>query len=105
MRYLVIMWTGAAVYFIAGIHIMKSRKPARLSIFTEIPSDRVTDLAAYNREVGKMWRVLSAVFFAGGIAEGFKPAFSLLIFALFCTLGVGVSAWRQSKIEEKYLVR
>ena len=40
-----------------------------------------------------------------GIAEGFKPAFSLLIFALFCTLGVGVSAWRQSKIEEKYLVR
>lgn len=48
---------------------------------------------------------MSAVLFAGGTAEGFKPAFSLLIFALFCTLGVGVSAWQQSKIEEKYLVR
>lgn len=105
MRYLVVMWIGGAVFFLAGICMMKSKKPVRLSLYTEITQDMVSDVSAYNKEVGKMWCISSVVLFAGGIVEAFNPAFSLLIFALICTLGVGVSVWRQSKIEEKYLTK
>ncbi|MEZ3433714.1 MAG: DUF3784 domain-containing protein [Lachnospiraceae bacterium] len=105
MKYLALMWIGAAMFLAAGICIMKSKKPVRLSLYTKVTPDMVADVSAYNREVGKMWCISSAVLFASGIAEALQPAFSVLIFALTCTIGVGFSVWWQSKIEEKYLVK
>ncbi len=105
MKYLVIMWTAAALFFIAGLCIRKSRKPVRLSLFTKVLPDEMSDITAYNREVGKMWCVSSAVLFASGIAEAYAPSFSILIFSFICTAGVGISVWWQSKIEQKYGIK
>lgn len=103
MKYLVIMWAAAAVYLVTGLWIMRRKDSARLSFFLRLSPDQVSDVAAYNKETGKMWCVFSVLLFAGGIVEAYEPSFSILIFAIFSIVGVGGATWWQSRIEKRYL--
>lgn len=103
MKYLIIMWGGALVYLIVGICAMNKKTPMRLSYFSRLTADMVSDVPAYNKAVGKMWCALAGVLFAGGVMDALNPASSVFIFAVFCTFGIGGAAWWQSKIEERFL--
>lgn len=103
MKYLVIMWGAAVIYLIIGIYAMSKKTPMRLSFISKIPMEKISDIPAFNKEIGKMWCVLAIVLFAGGALDMLNPAFSVFFFAIACTVGVGGAAWWQSKIEKKYI--
>lgn len=55
IKYLIIMWAAALIFIIVGLSIMKKEKPVRLFIGSGISLDKITDVKAYNRTIGKMW--------------------------------------------------
>ncbi len=103
MKYLMIMWGAAIVYLVVGIYAVNKKEPMRLSFVSRLTEDMVSDIPAYNKEVGKMWCAFSGVLFAGGILIALNPAFSVFFFAIFCVVGIGGAVWWQSKIEERFI--
>lgn len=98
-----IMWGAAAVYLVTGLFCMRRKTPMRLSFISKTPAEKISDIPAYNKEIGKMWCAMAVFLLAGGGAMMANPAFSVLFFVVASTVGVGGVAWWQSRIEKKYL--
>lgn len=105
LMYLIVMWIAAVIFIFIGIYAMNRKKPMWLWSGSSISESNINDVKAYNRAIGKMWCVFSIPLFIGGIVEFFLPIFSILIFALTCTVGVAFIVWYYHKIEEKYFLK
>lgn len=103
--YLILMWAGALVCVIIGIYATKRKKPMWLWTGSKITEDKVTNVSEYNRANGKMWCCFSIPLWICGVLEFFSPVFSLVFFALTCTVGIGGIVWCYHKIEEKYILK
>lgn len=100
MKYSVVLWVAAAIYLAIGVCGMHRKTSMRLSFISQTPIEKISDVSAYNKEIGKMWCVMAFVLLIGGAAIRVNPAFSILLFAIVSTVGVGGIAWWQSKIEK-----
>lgn len=103
--YLIIASIVALFFVIAGIWIMKRKKPVRLYSTVKVSADEITDVNAYNHAVGRMWCIFAIPVFIAGIIELWFPIVSVIVFCLICTVGIGGTVWYYHKIEEKYFVR
>ena len=103
--YLIIMWGGGAAFLIIGAYAMRRKKPMWFSIGPNTAKGKIKDIPAYNKALGKMWCLFSIPLWISGIITFFFPAASIIVFAVFCILGIGAVAWWQSKIEEKYITK
>ena len=85
-----------------GIYAGKKRTPMHFWSGTEVPSWKIRDVAAYNRENRDMW-LLYAVpcWLTVPLAFLAVPAAAVLL-ALACTAGLGWLVWRYHRIEAKY---
>lgn len=105
IRYLIAMWAAALLFIAIGIYASSRKTPMWFWTGYSIPTDKVTDLKAYNRAVGKMWCLFSIPLWISGIIELFLPEMSIIIFAFNCSICIGGPVWYYHKIEEKYIIK
>ena len=98
---------GGMIYGI-GIWSEKSKMPFGFWTFHEVKPESISDIPAYNRENGKMWKIYSIPYFLAalcGIGGIWLPwlnwlAVSLIILA--STLGIVWLIWYYKRIFRKY---
>lgn len=103
--YLIFMWIVAVVMFLVGIHAMRTTKPMWTGIGSVKTEKEVANVKAYNKAHGKIWITFSIFLFLAGCIELFLPAYGVIIFAVFCIVGIGVTVWWYQKINETYGIR
>ena len=98
---------GAMIYGI-GIWAEKSKKPFGFWTYKEVKPESISDIPAYNRENGKMWKIYSIPYFLaalcgiGGIWCPWLNALAVSLVILACTLGIGWLIWYYKRIFRKY---
>ena len=98
---------GAMIYGIS-LWAEKSKKPFGFWTFKEVKSESISDVSAYNRENGKMWKIYSIPYFLagfcgiGGIWFLWLHAVAGILMILACTLGIGWLVWYYKRIFRKY---
>ena len=103
---------GCAVLFSGiGFHAKKSDKPVAFWSGSKVDPKKVTDIPAYNRAYGVMWRIyaipywLSGVISCVGVAgEGYTLAAAILM-SVACFPGLFFLIFQYIKIERKYIVK
>ena len=98
---------GAMIYGI-GIWAEKSKKPFGFWTYKEVKPESISDIPAYNRENGKMWKIYSIPYFLaalcgiGGIWCPWLNALAVSLVILACTLGIGWLIWYYKRVFRKY---
>ena len=98
---------GAMIYGI-GLWAERSKKPFGFWTFREVKSETISDIASYNRENGKLWKLYSVPFFLagfcgiGGIWSRWLNVIAIILLVLACTLGIGWLIWNYKRIFRKY---
>ena len=112
---LIIMVTvsfGCGVLFYAmGLLAVRSKKPFGFWTGKEVKPETISDIPAYNRENGKMWKLYSLPWFVTGVLYfgGIRfPALQWLSVALLIAAGTAGIGWlicRYNRIFKKYSVK
>lgn len=98
----IIVFCCAFLFFGIGIYAERRQKPMWFYSGTSVDESHITDIAAYNKENGRMWKTYSLWFFASGIASFWSMGIALTFLVLACTLGMGILVATFTKIENKY---
>ncbi|HIR93791.1 MAG TPA: hypothetical protein IAB98_10280 [Candidatus Egerieimonas intestinavium] len=101
---LVLLWCGGLLCLVIGFYTRNQRKPMCLWGGLRVWESQVKNVQAYNRAVGRMWCVTSIPFWICGLIVYVYPPSALIIFGLFCTVGMGLMLWYYHKIQEKYFL-
>ena len=97
---------GCAFLFLGiGIYAEKLEKPMWFWAGTNVDPSKITDVKAYNKENGRMWKIYSLWYFASGIVYFWNEGISVALLVLGCTLGIGILVATYNKIEKKYKVK
>ena len=105
-----IIWSitvfGCAILFFGmGMYAEKREKPMWFWAGTTVDESKITDVKAYNKENGIMWKLYSLWFFASGVLYFWNGFLSVILLVLGCTLGIGILVATFTKIEKKYRVK
>lgn len=99
----------AALFFGIGIHMQRSDKPAHFWAGSEVKAEWITDIFAYNRENGRMWKLYSVPYFLSGVLgslyrlhEGYMIA-AVIILVLAAFPGIWILIRQYREIELKYI--
>ncbi len=106
----IIIWCitvfGCALLFLSlGVYAKKREKPMHFWAGTTVDESKITDVKAYNKENGRMWKIYSLWFWAAGVIYFWNEWISVLLLVLGCTLGIGILVATFNKIEKKYKVK
>lgn len=97
---------GCAILFLGiGLYAEKREKPMWFFAGTTVDEKKITDVKAYNKENGMMWKIYSLWFFASGMIYFWNEWISVLLLVLGCTVGIGILVATFTKIEKKYKVK
>ena len=94
----------AALFIFIGIYASKREKPMWFWAGSEVDTATITDVKAYNRENGRMWKLYSLWFWTAGIAWAWDAVLATVILVLGGTVGIGILISTYLKIEKKYKV-
>ena len=101
-----IVYFGCALLFYGiGIYAKKLKKPMWFWSGIEIDPATISDIAGYNRENARMWKLYSLWYFAAGAASIFHSVVAVAFLVLGCTMGMVVLVSTYHKIYEKYKVK
>ena len=105
-----IIWSitvfGCAILFLGmGIYAEKREKPMWFWAGTTVDESKITDVKAYNKENGNMWKLYSLWYFASGIVYFINQVLGVIILVLSCTVGIGILVSTFTRIEKKYKVK
>ena len=92
----------AALFYGIGIYAQKLEKPMWFWSGSEVDPDSVTDITAYNRENGKMWKGYSLWYWAAGLAWTWNGVLAVILLVLGATVGIALLISTYLKIEKKY---
>lgn len=93
------------IFLAIGFYATKKETPMNFWSGTEVPSESISDIPAYNRAMGKLWGGYSVVWFLSGMIGLWQPLAATL---LMCVLGAGgalVLVLVYKRIEKKYRVK
>ena len=85
-----------------GMYAEKREKPMWFWAGSTVDESKISDVKAYNKENGIMWKIYSLWFWASGIVYFWEEWLAVAILVLGCTLGMGWLVARFTKIEKKY---
>ena len=101
----------AGVFYSIGTWAQKRKDPAHFYSGTTVDPKTISDIPAYNRENGRLWKLYSIPFwlcaacaFASIWAEVLMTV-SIIILVLACTVGIGWLVWRYQRILKTYKIR
>ena len=105
-----IIWSitvfGCAILFFGmGMYAEKREKPMWFWAGSTVDESKISDVKAYNKENGIMWKIYSLWFWASGIVYFWIEWLAVAILVLGCTLGMGWLVARFNKIEKKNKVK
>ena len=92
----------AILFFSLGIYAERREKPMHFWSGTTVDEKKITDVKAYNKENGRMWKIYSLCYFASGVIYFWSVWISVLLLFLSCTVGLGVLIVTFNRIEKKY---
>ena len=99
-----------ALFFGMGVYASKLKKPMHFWSGSAVDPKTISNVAAYNRENGKMWKQFSVPFWMSGVlaigsiwAGWCSAAYTILIFAGSIVGGIWL-VLRYNKIRKKYAV-
>ena len=97
---------GCAFLFLGiGIYAEKRKKPMWFWSGSTVDESKISDVKAYNKENGRMWKIYSLWYFASGIIYFWNEVISIILLVLGCTLAIGILVAIYNKIEKKYKVK
>lgn len=95
----------AFLFFGMGIYAERREKPMWFWSGSTVDENKISDVKAYNKENGRMWKIYSLWYFASGIIYFCNKGISVVFLVLGCTLGIGILIYTFNKIEKKYKVK
>ena len=95
----------AALFFGIGMYAQRSQKPMHFWAGVEVKASEISDVPAYNRENGRMWKRYSIWFWLAGFAKLWNIYVALAILALGGSLGIALLVKTYLKIENKYKIQ
>ena len=99
------------LFFCIGIRAERSGKPFGFWAGQEVSQDSVSDIPAYNRESGRMWKIYSVPYFLScglylsGVLIPVMEYLAMAVLILAGTLGIGLLIGRYKHIRGKYSVK
>lgn len=103
-------WGCGVLFYSIGIWATRRKEPMHFWAGTELDPKSISDIPAYNRENGRMWKLYSVPYWLSG-AFGFLDAFEswlsvgcLVMLLLCCTVGIGWLIYTYKRIEKKYRI-
>ena len=105
-----IIWSitifGCAILFLGlGVYAEKREKSMHFWSGTTVDEKKITDVKAYNKENGRMWKIYSLWYFASGIIYFWNVGMAIAILVASCTVGMLILVATYNKIEKKYIVK
>lgn len=98
---------GALCYGL-GVSAARSKKPFGFWTGTEVKSESISDISAYNRENAKMWKLYSIPYFLSGLCTlsgiwvPMIQMFSVILLGAVSMIGIGWLIWKYKRIIRKY---
>lgn len=99
---LICCWVCAGLFFGIGIYVQRQQEPAHFWSGTKIPRESVTDIPAYNRAQGAMWKIYSLPWWIAGAAASRSPIAAAVTIGIACVLGIPLLILAHEKIEKRY---
>ncbi len=97
---------GCALLFLSiGIYAEKREKPMWFWVGSTVEEATITDVKAYNKENGRMWKLYSLWYWASGVIYFWNEWIAVILLVLSCTLGIGILVGTFNKIEKQYKVK
>ena len=94
----------ALLFYCIGVYANRIEKPMWFWSGSEVDPASITDIPAYNRENGKMWKRYSLWYWAAGLAWMWSPAVAVAVLFLGGGLGSALLIRTYLKIEKKYKI-
>ena len=93
------------LFYLIGIYAGHREKPMWFWAGSEVKEEEITDVAQYNRENGRMWKLYSLWFLAAGLLNIWNSVAALIVLALSCTVGIAILVYTFLRIDKKYRVK
>lgn len=106
-----VCWGCGGLFFGIGCWSVRRRSPMHFWAGTQLDPKTISDIPAYNRENGTMWKLYSVPFWLAGVFSlgvGWEPMVSiasLVLMLLASTVGLWWLVRRYKHIEAKYRVQ
>ena len=91
-----------AMFYGIGLWAERSKKPFGFWTFKEVKPESISDIPAYNRENGRMWKRYALPFFLAGILACISIWISAVLLICSCTVGIWWLIRGYQKIFRKY---
>ena len=95
----------AALFYSIGVFAEKYEKPMWFWSGKEIKPSQITDIPAYNKANGRMWKAYSLWYLGAGITEGWNEIAALVIMVSSFAIGFPILVCTYKKIFDKYKVQ
>ena len=101
----------AAIFYGIGDWAVKRNDPMHFYSGVAVKPESISDVPAYNRENGRMWKVFSVPFWLSAFCSILSfwdrrfSTISIVLLVAGCTVGSGFLIARYHKILKKYTVR
>lgn len=97
-------WGSAALFYGIGIWACKRKTPMHFWAGTEVDPSTISDIPAYNRANGKMWKLYSIPYWIAGLLSFWAVGriAALILLTLACTVGLWWLIRRYRSIEKQY---
>ncbi len=96
---------AAALFWGIGVYARKKKTPMAFWTGTEVKESEITDIALYNKENSRMWKVYSLWYWVSGVLFMWSAVAALVVMVIGGTVGIGLLVWSYKKIEKKYRVK
>ena len=101
-----VVYFGCAILFWGvGVYAQRCQKPMWFWSGSEVDPKTITDVARYNRENARMWKLYSLWFWAAGALAIWDATIAVVPLILSCTVGMVGLVATYKKIYEKYQVK
>ena len=96
------LWLCTLLFWLIALWAYKRKTPMNFWAGVEVAPEKLTNVAAYNRENAIMWAIFGTGFFVSGVVTLFHVLAGGILIAIICIPGIGFLFWNYKRIYNKY---
>ena len=93
------------LFYLMGVYAQRKKTPMHFWAGTTVQSEEITDVEAYNRANGRMWKMYSLVYLLSAVIWILSKTAALALMMAGGVGGILILVWVYLKIEKKYRVK
>lgn len=101
---LICTWGCAALFFLLGVYAAHRRKPMWFWSGSKVSPAEISDIPAYNRANGRMWKLYSIPYWLSGGLYFWSPVVSTIVLLAGAMFGIIVLVLAYRRIERRYRI-